>query len=166
MIRVVYWVAIFVATILSGRSATRAQVAEPEPVLPGRPDATVSPDATHNELLGKSFESQAAGIAFRAPANCKEVRPRAGGDEIVSYLNDEKRWVLRVNRLSFSQPVEMTYHKKDPDRADSPDVNGLFQETIERLKNDASGLEIKRQEIVPMGPLEVGLIFGRYNVGT
>ena len=132
----------------------------PAPVLPDRPDAKLP--GGDKDLLGPTFESVAAGIGFRAPAGCKEDR-HGIGDEIVQYSNDAKKWQLKVNRLRFDKPIPMTYHKQDKN---GPDINGLFEETVDRIKTESSNIEIFRQEIVHQNGLDMGLIAGRTSVGA
>src|SRR5678815_4909773 len=76
-------------------SIARGQSGDPAPVLEGRPDAEPADSRTDARAgaahLGDVFESQSAGIAFRAPLDCKQIR-RPGADEIVQYVNDAKKW--------------------------------------------------------------------------
>lgn len=155
---------VIVLTVLVGASARAYAQAEPAPVLPGRPDAA-APAPADAELLGESYKSIAAGIEFRGPADCKAI-PRTGAD-LVTYVNEAQRWSLKVNRLTFDNPIEMTYHPQDPDNKQSRDVNGLFQETIDTLKTDAPGITLytSDREIQQKGPLDVGWIKGKYVVG-
>ncbi|MGH7179895.1 MAG: hypothetical protein ACREJC_21140 [Tepidisphaeraceae bacterium] len=134
-------------------------ISDPKPILPGRPDSADPPGAS--DLLGDRFESLSAGISFRAPAGCREIR-RAAGDEIVQYVNDQKRWVLRVSRLALSAPLPLLKHKDK----DGHDVNGLIEETSDRIKLQTPAAEILRQDIVHIGQTDVGLIAARYTVGV
>jgi hypothetical protein len=149
--------AFFVAPV---RAQAPAQADVPAPILPDRPDAK-SPGGDR-DLLGPSFESISAGIGFRAPAGCKELKG-GSGDEIVQYTNEQRRWLLKVNRLRFDKPLPMTYHKNDKN---GPDINGLFEETVDRIKTDSPGIEIFRQEIVHQNDLDMGLLAGRTSVGV
>ena len=165
---VMFCAALLAPTVARAQATQPADANAPEtgpaPVLPGRPDASLSPGATNR--LAKRFESAAAGISFGAPAdpNAKEARPNTPGtDELVTYTNEPQRWVIKVARLNFAEGVAMTYHKKTDN---GPDVNGLFQETIDNLKRDTPGFEVLREEILHTGPLDIGLIAGRFNAGT
>ncbi len=139
-----------------------SSLAAPSAILGGRPDADAvspaDPDATN--LLGSTFKSIAVGLEFRAPVNAVETK-QAGGEEIVQYSNEAKRWVLKVNHLTFNEPIAMAYHQ-----VDGHDVNGLLEETVEQLKTNSQGIDIKRQEVVRTGQLDIGMIAGRYNIGT
>ena len=143
--------------------AVRAQDggAAPGSVLQGRPDADPNQAAQPGAGLGPVFESQSAGIAFRAPADCKLVR-RPGADEIVQYVNDAKRWNLRVHRIQFGEPMPVAT-RKDPKT--QKDVPGLLDMTLDQFKIDKPGAEVLREEVVPMGDTLVGMIAVRYNEG-
>ena len=159
-----FYLLLFNATLLFLVAPVWAQVpAQPEvpsPVLPDRPDAKAP--GGDRDLLGPTFESITAGIGFRAPAGCKEEK-RGSGDEIVQYTNEQRRWLLKVNRLRFDKALPMTYHK---DNKNGPDINGLFEETVDRIKTDSPGIEIFRQEIVHQNDLDIGLLAGRASVGV
>ena len=66
--------------------APAAGKAAPAPV----PILRDSPEASGEQALGPAFESQAAGIAFRAPPDCKEIR-KPVPDEIVEIHQRGKR---------------------------------------------------------------------------
>src|SRR5256714_11053917 len=73
-----------------GFAETPAAPAEPAPekptsILQGRPDAHV----VNDEALGPEFRSLAAGIAFKPPANGREIRRAIGGGEDVSFRFDK-----------------------------------------------------------------------------
>ena len=64
-------------------SVARAQSGDPPAVLEGRPDADASQTGAPGAGLGPVFESQSAGIAFRAPADCNLIR-RPGAESVVT----------------------------------------------------------------------------------
>lgn len=162
--------AIAFVIVLGTAMVLRAQTTQPAPVLPDRPDVARNNAAGEGDLASP-FESLASGISFRPPAGWKEVRHR-GGSEVVQYLDEANRRSLVVNRLAFDPPVEMTMHKVfNPDGTPKRDENGLFEETIDRLKADTPGIQIDRQDVVQMPTpdgwtMDVGLLAGRYKVGT
>ena len=141
----------------------RAQdAAGPGSVLEGRPDAEPgAEDRAGAVRLGDVFESQSAGIAFCAPADCRKLR-RAGGDEIVQYVHEQKKWNLRVHRIQFGEPMPVAA-RKDP-RTEKVEP-GLLELTLEQFKIDKPGAEVLRDEVVPMNDALVGLIAARYSVG-
>jgi hypothetical protein len=138
----------------------RGQTSTP-PVLEGRPDADPNDAGRSSVNLGGVFESQSAGLAFRAPADCKQLR-RPGADEIVQFVNDQKRWHLRVHRIQFGQPVPIAT-RKDP--RTQKDVPGLLDMTLEQFQLDKPGAEVLREEVVPIGDTLVGMIAARYSEG-
>ncbi|MBC8106495.1 MAG: hypothetical protein H7Z14_07895, partial [Anaerolineae bacterium] len=104
------------------------------------------------------------------PAGWKQIRNR-GGDEIVQYVDEDMHRVLTVNRLDFNPPVEMTMHKVARGGQKEHDENGLFEETVDRLRSEQPGFEVDRQEVVqvptPEGwVMDMGLVAGRYKVGA
>lgn len=140
-------------------SPVLAQSPQSPPVLSDRPDADPQPvDAR----LGAVFESRAAGIAFRGPADCKETRRSGAGDELVQYTNDQKKWLLRVARSQFGQPLPLTDHKDEKGKSQS----GLLAVMVDRLKLDKPGAEILRDDILTIGDAGMGMIAARYNLGT
>jgi hypothetical protein len=139
-----------------------AQTNEPSPVLPGRPDAKASA-TTHPSFvgLGPTFESVAAGISFKPPANSREIRRAISGDEIVQYVNDDKKWSLHVSRTLLSKP--MSLGKTEDTNGDTE--NGMLDYIVGQIKNDIPGAQIKRQDISNVGDIPVGLIAVRYQIG-
>ena len=135
--------------------------AAPGAVLEGRPDADPKHAAQPSAGLGPVFESQSAGIAFRVPTDCKQVR-QAGADEIVQYVNDAKKWRLRVHRIQFGQPMPVAT-RRDPKT--QKDVPGLLDMSLDQFKLDKPGAEVLREEVVPMGDTDIGMIAARYNEG-
>jgi hypothetical protein len=139
----------------------RAQTGDPPSVLEDRPDADPNNAAQPRAGLGPVFESQSAGLAFRAPADCKQVR-RPGADEIVQYVNDAKKWHLRVHRIQFGQSVPVAT-RLDPET--KKQVPGLLDMTLDQFKLDKPGAEVLREEVVPMGDTLVGMVAARYSEG-
>ena len=139
----------------------RGQGSGPPPVLEGRPDADPNDAGRSGSGLGAVFESQSAGIAFRTPSDCKQVR-RPGADEIVQYVSDAKKWHLRVHRIQFGQPVPIAT-RKDPKT--QKDVPGLLEMTLEQFQVDKPGAQVLREEVVPLGDALVGMIAARYSEG-
>jgi hypothetical protein len=102
--------------------AQQQPAAEPKPVAPaptglgalsGRPDAPPAEAAAADEpaegtdLLGAAYENRGAGIAVRPPAGSRTVR-KAGGDEIVEFVNEKRRWTLKVMLMTTQNPIGLT----------------------------------------------------------
>ena len=150
--------------VLAGAQVQPAPQQPPAPVAPkpvnvlaGRPDA----DPVAEPLVGPKFESKAAGIAFRPPAGCKEVR-KPGSDEIVEFINDDKSWLLRVTRPTFPTPVPLTNGKD----ANGRPVQGLLDYTINQLKIATPNATVLRQDVVNVDASFVGLITLRFSLGS
>jgi hypothetical protein len=148
-----------------GLAETPAAPAEPPaptptPILQGRPDAHV----VNDEALGTEFRSLAAGIAFKPPANGKEVRRAIGGDEIVQFVYEKEKWQLKVSRLLLTKSVPlMTDNEKGKDGIVR---QGLLETMAQQLKVDMGGAEILRQDPINLIDTPVGMIAARYNVGA
>src|SRR2546425_7542113 len=84
-------------------ATARGDEPKPDAVLPGRPDAHASDDAG----LGKPFESLAAGISLRPPAEMTQARRNITGDEVVQFYNDPNKWLLKVSRLVLTKPAPL-----------------------------------------------------------
>ena len=141
-------------------------------ILPGRPDAD-KPTAQEASELGEPFSSVSAGVQFSPPAHMKEIRG-APGDVIVNYVDDDRHWVLTVSRLSFDKDVLLTSASTRPvesvDGAAPPTTapstrEGLLETTASQMKIDAPGVEILRQDLIPLSGTDVGMIAARYSVG-
>ncbi len=149
---------------LAGVPVASAQA--PDDVLQGRPDAAPEPadgeaDADAAAALGGVFESQSAGIAFRAPAGCREIR-HTGGDDIVAFVDEQRKWNLRVSRIQYGDPVPLETAKDEKGKR----IPGLLEMRIEQLKLEQPGAELLRDDVVDVGGnIAVGMIAARYNVG-
>lgn len=149
LLRSTPWIALFVCAVSA--LPLRGQPS------PAKPEGTVTGDVYE---LGAKFESEAAGIAFQGPGGCREIR-RSASDQLVQYVNEEKKWSLTVRRDLLSKPVQLT-SRPDAKGKISP---GMIESTIEQLKVDVPGVEILRSDFVNVGELEVGMIAARSSVG-
>jgi hypothetical protein len=120
------------------------------------------PDAPNNDLLGPPFESQAAGIALSPPAGCKQVKRAGVPDELVAYVNEQKDWIFKVLRLTFSQPVPLT-NRKD---AAGAEQQGVMDITLQQLQRSIPAAEVVRQDTTNVGEADVGMLALRYQIGT
>src|SRR5688572_27438338 len=87
-------------------STTQAAVApaapdapQPLPALDGRPDVV------GQEMLGGTFQSPMAGIAFRTPINCVQVK--ASADQIARFANEKGGWEIICTRNSSNDPMPL-----------------------------------------------------------
>jgi hypothetical protein len=135
--------------------------AEPASVLPGRPDEHATTKPTSIVGLGPTFESAAAGITFKPPANSKEIRRAVSGDKIVQYVNEDKKWNLRVSRMLLSKAMPLN---KVEDK-NGVETNGMIEYLTAQIQNAIPGAEIKRQDTLNLGDMPVGMIAVRYQLG-
>ena len=131
-----------------------AQNAEPANVLSGRPDQNVSTRPVSIAGLGPTFESRAAGIAFKPPANSTQIRSAVTGDEIVRYVNEDKKWNLRVSQTVLSKAMPLA---KSEDK-NGAEQNGMLEYLTAQIENEIPGAEIKRQDVINVGDSPVGMI--------
>jgi hypothetical protein len=99
--------------------------------LSGRPDApaTVGGDGSETaDLLGPVYENRAAGILMRPPAGSKTIR-KNGGDEVVEFVNEQRRWALKVMVITTQQPIGLTTTKDVNGR----EMLGLMEITKDRV---------------------------------
>ncbi len=114
------------------------------------------------DLLGPKFESQAAGIEFRPPAGSIQVRGAMGTTEVVRFVNDQKKWSLKVSRVLLEKPLPLTIWKDEK----GDEKPGMLELTTDQFKTDAPGTEILRQDTTNIGQATVGMMAGRYSFGT
>ena len=105
----------FFGALLALAAVARAQVspgvpagglggADKPPAIPGLTDrAGANEQAPEGELLGEVFENPAAGIAFRPPAGCNQIR-KSDTDHVAEYIHDQKQWLLKVTRARLTPP--------------------------------------------------------------
>lgn len=115
-----------------------------------------------NGLLGELFESRAAGISFRAPANAREIRKQGVPDLIVEYVNEENQIVLKVGTLQLreARPLGDWKDPRGTKRA------GLLEETANAFVQQNPTAQVLRREIGDANGLPAGLAAYRYNQQT
>ncbi len=135
-----------------------AQSADVPPVLKDRPDA--EPQSAPARL-GVVFQSLSAGIAFRGPDDCKQIRRGLTADDLVQFVNEQKHWLLKVARLDLEKPVPLIIYK---DAKGNPQP-GMLQMTIDSMKHEYPGIEILRDDVLPIGEVNAGVLAARYHRG-
>jgi hypothetical protein len=151
------WMAMGVA-MGAGVALAQPAAREQPSTLPALSDRQ---EAASADGLGAPFESPAAGIAFRPPAGGKLIR-RATNDDIVSYVNDEKNWVLKVTLTTLSKPLPLKNHQDENGR----DQLGMMDLTLEQFKRIQPGAEVLRQDVTPLTDGDAGMLVLRYSLGT
>lgn len=153
----------FCLMVSIGSMATFSASAQTEPssVLPNRPDEHASTKPVSIAGLGPTFESAAAGIAFKPPADSTQIHRAGNGDEIVQYVNQDKKWNLHVSLMSLSKAMPLS---KTEDK-NGVVTNGMVEYLSAQLQNQIPGLEVKRQDTTNLGDTPVGMIAVRYQLG-
>jgi hypothetical protein len=115
------------------------------------------------ELLGQRFESRAAGIALRPPAGMKAIRGAVGKPEVVRFVDDNRKWVVKVTRviLEIDKPLPLTKWKDD----EGIQRPGMLEFTTDQFKTDTPGAEVLRQDVIEIGDYPVGMMAARFNFG-
>jgi hypothetical protein len=134
--------------------------ADPSAILPGRPDATPT-----NAHLGSPFEDLAAGISFAPPGGTKEIRGLPG-DVIVRYVDDDRHWVLTVNKMTFERPVRLFNPASTQPVPDAPKTSkGILDLLADKMKTDAPNAQVLRQDVITISGVDVGMLAARYTIG-
>jgi len=153
---------VLMMALLATASLVRAEEkadaeAEPATILKGRPDVP------SGELLGPVYESQSAGIAFRPPADAKQIKRGGVPDEVVQYVNEDEDFIFKVSRLTFKDPgLPLTSAKDQFGRAQQ----GILEHTLEQLKRTVGDAEVLRQDVTNIGDWDVGMLVMRFAIGT
>ena len=130
----------------SAEAPKTAQTPEALDALQGRPDAP-TPDGEAADLLAADpYENRAAGIALRPPAGSRVLR-KLSGDEIVEFVHDQRRWVLRVSLMKTGRPIGLQETK---DLSNQP-VPGLLDVTVDRLRAALPAGTLLRKDVVNIG---------------
>jgi hypothetical protein len=122
---------------------------EPLPGLQGRPDAV------GEELLAGTYQNPLAGIAFRTPVNCLQVKA-AGGDQIARFVNEKAGWEIICTRNSSDRPMPLV-----GGGGEGMPKLGLLDAVAARLKQANPGVDLVRQEVEKLGDQQVGMIVAR-----
>jgi hypothetical protein len=115
---------------------------------------------TTPEMLGPQFMSQAAGISLRPPAGVKTVR-RVSGDTVVEFVNDEKKWVLRVTRTVLTKPMKLSVPSQPGQNGD----RGMLELSVETLQGKLPNNKVLRQDVIPLAKHDAGMTIMRAAIG-
>lgn len=152
-----WWIGAGVALLAVAPVVALAQTAgDPPPDAP----AVATPPTDQRYELGGRFQSEAAGIAFTGPADCREIR-RTGTEQVVQYVNEQRKWSLTVSRAVLGKSVPLTEWTDGEGRRQP----GMLEATVEQMKADSPGIEILRQDFINVGSTEVGMIAARVTIG-
>src|SRR5439155_24953186 len=112
-----------------------AQTSQPATADASKPDPLAilknRPDTPRDTLLSGTYQNPLAGLAFRVPGSCQQIKGN-GGDEIARFANNEKSWELIVTKASTAQPLPL--HGDDKKL-------GLLEVLAARLKQSNPAIE-------------------------
>jgi hypothetical protein len=150
-----YVLAVIPVLFLAAVSGVRAQKADDQPatVLPGRPD--------EKTVLGDWFESRLAGISLQAPAGSKEIRKPGVADHIVEFVNEQRGWVVRVQKMELEEGRPLGEYVENDKRRE-----GVLQATANLFKDSNPTAEQLRLDIDKIGKYPMGLMVFRYSQQT
>jgi hypothetical protein len=122
--------------------------------IPGLTDKIGLDAKRPSELLGDLFESAVTGIAFRPPANSRQIKKAdSDAESMLEFETPERGWLLKVTRAKLAQALPLqTVKDKGRDKV------GLLDYTVQEVKQEHPLAEILRQEIVNVGEHGVGVL--------
>jgi hypothetical protein len=121
--------------------------------------------APAEELLGERFSSPAAGISLRPPAGMTMIKSRVGSAEVVRFVDQDRKWLVKVNRVLLEQDKPLPLSAwKDKDGIQRP---GMFQWTVDQFKTETPNAKMLGDDIIsiPHGQVEVGIMAAQYELG-
>ena len=134
--------------------------------IPGLTDrAGANEETPAGELLGEMFENPSAGIAFRPPAGCNQIR-KTDTDHVAEYIHDQKQWLLKVTRARLSQDMMLQTTKERGADGKLYDKVGLLDYTVKDVLKQHPAAEVLRNDIVNVGEYGCGIAVFRLNLGT
>jgi hypothetical protein len=156
---------LFVVDQVQGRPAPRPELTpRPEPVpshLPALEGMAAAPSQNGEVLLGRTFESRAAGISFRPPAGMRQL-PRSGADRVAQFVDDQRQWHLQLSRIVYEQPRPLDTTR---DLAGN-ELPGLLDQTVMQVMASHPAATILRQDIINIPQADVGMLAYRYSTAT
>ncbi|MGE5608298.1 MAG: hypothetical protein ACM359_03510 [Bacillota bacterium] len=121
-----------------------------------------------SQYLGERFTSRAAGLSFRPPVNGTQIKPPVVGTNIVQYLNNDEKWVLKVSQMVFEKPARLV-GQDDPTTPtvdESKTQPGVLGEMEKQVTLQQSGCRIMRRDVINIGNYDAGLLVLQYMQGT
>ena len=118
----------------------------PAPILTDRPGVHVGSTTAPADLLGKVYESQAAGISFRPPIGCKLVG-RVDAEHIANWVDEDRNWTLKLSRIALGDARPLTTRNLKL----ASEVKGLLEITVENMTREIPAGKILRQDVSTFG---------------
>lgn len=128
--------------------------------------ATVHAQTTQprTQLLGPKFSSPSAGIALSPPAGMATIRGSVGSSEVVRFMDEKQKWVLKVSRvlLEPDKPLPLTTWRSK----EGKDLPGMLQLTAEQFLSDFPGTqELRRDTSTLSSGRPMGLHAAKFSFG-
>lgn len=152
-----WFFAVALVSLVMASPAWSQQKEQPPSVLPGSPA-----DRDEGLKVGDWFESKAAGISLRVPANTTEVRRAGVPDLIAEFINDKQGTVMRLNKLEFRVARQLA----DVKDLDGTKKAGIISDVVSGFLRDNPMAETLRNEISQTHGRDVGLVAFRFSLGT
>jgi hypothetical protein len=144
--------------------ATPLNAQEKPAAIAGLTDRNADP--ADGELLGEVFESPGAGIAFRPPTGCNQIK-KVDPEHVAEYVHDQRQWLLKVTRARLGQPMALETIKVPATKNRPAEERvGLLDFTIRDIQREHPATEVLRNEIVNVDEHPVGIAIVRLNLGT
>ena len=118
------------------------------------------------DRLGERFTSQGRGISFRPPIGGAQIKRTPIGTEIVRYSASDEKWSLNVSILTFEKPMRLlSVDNPTTPEDESKTKPGILQQIVQQLQQNNVSTEVLRQDVVNLGPHDVGMLVARYTQG-
>src|SRR5258706_6842187 len=129
------------------------------------PKAGGGDEGDGRDRLGERFTSQGRGISFRPPLGGAQIKRTPIGTDIVRYTAADEKWSLNVSMLTFDKPTKLlSVDNPNTPEDESKPKPGILQQIAQQLGQNNS-TEVLRQDVVNLGPRDVGMLVARYTQG-
>lgn len=115
------------------------------------------------EMLAAPFKSVSAGIAVSPPMGTTTIRGSVGSPEVVRFVDDKQKWVLKVSRvvLEPDKPLPLTAWRDDRGTL----YPGMLELTADQFRNDIPGSQELRRDVTSINGVSVGMLAAKFNFG-
>lgn len=114
-----------------------------------------------DELLGSEWDGSDVGIAFRPPADCKEIQRGLGPDELVRFTHEQRRWILTLARITLEKPVPLQTRRS----VNGEMIAGYLDAAVAAMTQQVPGT-VLRKEIAYLPGGEAGVFTVHFTLGT
>lgn len=120
---------------------------------------TTRPDDT---LLGAEWDGSDVGIAFRPPADCREIQRGLGSDELVRFIHEQRKWVLTVARITLEKAVPLQTRRS----VNGEMLAGYLDATVAAVNQQVPGTMLRKEIVYLPEGAEAGVFATHYTLGT